>query len=109
MSDSLKMSSATIYDAKRALAELHGPDKPGANTLRRLNEAAFLGERYSSALVSDWETMREALRLIATDPGADKASRAHARRVIGMPEQGYSGEPDGREAVSADDLRDAIG
>jgi hypothetical protein len=57
----LRMSNEAITDAERALAELHGPDKPGLNTVRRLNEAAFLGERYAQALVEDWKTMRAAL------------------------------------------------
>jgi hypothetical protein len=57
----LRMSDAAIADAERALAELHGPDKGGFNSIRRLNEAAFLGERYAQALVEDWKTMRAAL------------------------------------------------
>jgi hypothetical protein len=55
------MSDAAIADAERALAELHGPDKGGSNSIRRLNEAAFLGERYTQALVEDWKTLRAAL------------------------------------------------
>jgi hypothetical protein len=57
----LRMSVAGIEDAEKALADLHGPERGGDNTLRRLNSAAFVGERYGAALVADWALMHSAL------------------------------------------------
>lgn len=69
---SLKMTEAAVRDAERALAELD-EYKPGAPVIRKLNAAAFVGERYGAALVADWWQMRTALEMI----------RDHAQRIVG--------------------------
>lgn len=75
----LRMSDAAIADAERALANLTGPDQGGDNTLRRLNEAAFLGERYAAALLADWKTLR-------SDAAALREGLAKAIELLDSPD-----------------------
>ena len=53
----LRTGAAGINDMDRALTALEGPDQGGDNTLRRLNEAAFIGEHYGRAVWEDWRTL----------------------------------------------------
>ena len=53
----LRISAAGINDLGTTLAGLEGPDMGGDNTLRRLNQASFIGEHYGRGLREDWITL----------------------------------------------------